>query len=669
MLQKKSTNNQDEIAIKNRLAAIVEFSDDAIIGKDMDGIITDWNLGAKKIYGYAPEEIVGKPIATLAPTYKASEMAQIMDKVRAGIAIDHHQTKRIRKDGRVIDVSVTVSPIRDSKGKIVGASEITRDITEQMQITRNLEFLAEASRILASSLDYQETLNLIVKLACPFIADWCVIEMVSEEGKREILAIAHKDPALAEWAKNSRENLLRKTGDKPALSKALMAGQTEFYPEITLEMIKGAAGDEEHLEILKNLKLTSAIAVPLRAQGKTIGVFTFISSESKRVFNRNDLYMAEQLGDRASMAIENAKLFHAVRQEQKRLNNLLANVPGVVWEAWGDPGQAKQNIDFVSKHVEQMLGYQTEEWLETPNFWLKIVHPEDYQRAAKEAEEIFKSGKIGVSRFRWMKKTGGFVWVEAHSFVVKDKTGKPIGMRGVTMDISERVEIERRKDEFISMASHELKTPITSIKVFIEVLKNISEKQGYSEVNSYLLKMDRQVEKLSNLVSDLLDVSKIQAGKLELKREEFPLEDVVSETVEVLQAMTKRHNIKTFGRIGSNIQADRDRISQVLVNLLTNAIKYSPEAKRININLYKEDGRAIVSVQDFGVGIAKEHQGKIFERFFRVYDDADKTFPGLGMGLYISSQIVKQHGGEMWFKSDKDAGATFYVGLPLAQTQ
>jgi len=228
-------------------------------------------------------------------------------------------------------------------------------------------------------------------------------------------------------------------------------------------------------------------------------------------------------------------------------------------------------------------------------------------------------------------------------------------------------ESEARKDEFISMASHELKTPLTSLKGFTNLLQRRLTKQGDKQALHFLARMEEQLDKLSKLVSDLLDVTKMQTGKLEFREERFFLNELVRETLENLQGTMETHHLQLEEVTDVQVLGDKDRLGQVLINLLTNAIKYSPEADTVIVRVSAVEHNAIVSVQDFGIGIAETHQEKIFERFYQVNDGTEKTFPGLGIGLYISSQIVRGHHGRLWVESAKGAGTTFYLSLPLAR--
>ena len=237
----------------------------------------------------------------------------------------------------------------------------------------------------------------------------------------------------------------------------------------------------------------------------------------------------------------------------------------------------------------------------------------------------------------------------------------------LVLDISDQKELERRKDEFISMASHELKTPVTSLKGFTNLFQRRLAKHADEKTLHYLARMDAQLNKLTKLITDLLDVSRILTGKVIYREEPFDLDMLIKETVENLQAATSTHQLRLEGTTEAYIYGDRDRIGQVLINLITNAIKYSPRADTVVIHAARDSHTAHVSVQDFGIGIGEEHQPKIFERFYQVTDPEEKTYPGLGIGLYLSSEIIQRHEGAIWVESKKGKGTTFHFALPLME--
>ena len=225
------------------------------------------------------------------------------------------------------------------------------------------------------------------------------------------------------------------------------------------------------------------------------------------------------------------------------------------------------------------------------------------------------------------------------------------------------------RDNFISIASHELKTPVTSLKVYAEVLINQFTKKGEKQTTDYLVRMNRQIDKLTLLIHDLLDVSRLQAGHLTFRIENFDLNALVHEVVDNTQQLAHNHRIIIEGKASKRVWGDKDRIGQVLNNLLTNAMKYSPKAKKIVVKLHGEKGEAGVTVKDFGIGISKEHQKKIFNRFYRVNDTNEQTYPGLGMGLYICNEIMKYHGGQITIESKRGKGSLFGFNLPYSKNR
>lgn len=483
-LQQKAHSLEVEIAERKaaekalqRMAAIVESSNDAILSKDLEGIITSWNPAAERLFGYKAAEVIGQPVTLLFPADRQEEFAQIMERIRRGERVDHYETLRQRKDGTLLNVSVTVSPIKESTGAIIGASDIIRDITAQKQ-------LESRSRQLFNS-------NLIGV----FVSDFAGTFLEANDAFLDLLGY-------------SREDLQAGTLQRDAITPS------EFH---------------------------------------------FLSQEAMK---------------------------------------------------------ALQEIGTSGPY---------------------------------EKEYLHKSGKripvlVAVSRIEQTDTCIGFV-----------------------LDISERKELEQRKDEFISMASHELNTPVTSLKGFLSLLQRRLAAHGDEKELHYLARMDTQVNKLTKLISDLLDISKMQTGHLVYREECFDMDALVKEIVENVQGVAPKHHLLLEGQSHARVFGDRDRIGQVLINLLNNAVKYSPRSDRVLVRVRKDQNMVYVSVQDFGIGISEEHQHKIFDRFYQVTDPQEKTYPGLGIGLYISYEIVKRHAGHLWVESQKGQGTTFHLSLPLFQ--
>lgn len=489
------------------LAAIVESSDDAITSKTLDGIVTSWNAGAERLYGYKAEEIIGQSIKVVIPTDRLEEYPTIMQQIVAGQRIEHFETIRRRKDGSLIEVSIIISPVRDTSGKIIGTSTIAHDITERKQ-----------------------------------------------------------------------------------------AGKVH-----------------DRLLVREQVALLQA--------------------------------------DRANQV---------AKRSEARLQRLVdSNIVGIMF--WDIDGNITEANDIFLK----IVGYTREDLLTGRVNWKEMTPPEYVYLDVKALDEMKANGAVSNPFEK--------------EYIRKDGSRIPILLGGAFLDSSQRdgvcfiidmsrvKELEQRKDDFISMASHELKTPLTSVIGYADLLQKMLEKENRGKESLYLSKMQTQIMKLSKLVADLLDISKVQGNKIVLTQEIVDVDELVQEVVETIQYITPQHQIIIEGTAQRKIKGDRDRLGQVLINLLTNAIKYSAQAEKVIVRVGQTNEQVVISVQDFGMGIPKQHQEKIFERFYRVYSDKDKKFPGLGIGLYIAHEIIIRHDGKIWVESVEGKGSTFSIALPLTE--
>ncbi|MDO8624307.1 MAG: ATP-binding protein, partial [bacterium] len=236
-------------------------------------------------------------------------------------------------------------------------------------------------------------------------------------------------------------------------------------------------------------------------------------------------------------------------------------------------------------------------------------------------------------------------------------------------DITEQRVLQQRNDSFMSMASHELKTPVTTIKTLVQMLQLQYEKSKDTTLVEYLTTIGQQIDQLMQLVADLLDVSKIKADKFELEEKTFDFDSLATEIVKSCQLLSPQHAITLQGKTQAQVSGDRNSISRVFINLITNAIKYSPKANTIDVTLSRSKKAVRVGIKDFGIGIAKDHQDKIFERFFQVGNDRGQSFAGLGIGLYITAAIVAQHRGRVWVESTEGQGSIFFFELPIQKPE
>ncbi|GCE17310.1 sensor histidine kinase [Dictyobacter kobayashii] len=314
--------------------------------------------------------------------------------------------------------------------------------------------------------------------------------------------------------------------------------------------------------------------------------------------------------------------------------------------------------------AEEMFGYTAAEAIGKP---ITMIVPPELQH---EEVEIIKKLKAGIRIRHYetirVRKDKKRIDVSLSISPIKDSEGRIIGGAKIARDISEQKAEERRKDEFISMASHELKTPITSLKGFTQVLLRRFKQQDDENTVHLLSRMNWQLDKITKRINEMLDVSVMENGHLEYHKELFALDTLVQEVVEAVQETTQTHQIMIENQVPVQVFADKDRIEQVMMNLLTNAIKYSPQVDRVLVRVETDTTgeNAIIQVQDFGSGIARVHQRKIFQRFYRVSEQKKQTSSGLGIGLYICDEIMKRHGGQIKVKSEHGKGSTFTVILP-----
>jgi PAS domain S-box-containing protein len=392
--------------------------------------------------------------------------------------------------------------------------------------------------------------------------------------------------------------------------------------------------------------------------------------------------------ERTRLIAERSAAADRALQSRAWFDALLADVPAVVWEAWGQPDEAAQRINYVSQYVERMLGYRVDEWLAMPNFWLTLVHPDDRERAAREAVAKFESRVGGTSRFRWVRKDGQAIWVEAQSRVICDQNGAPIGMRGVTVDITDairmqtdrnellkRTELARRdaeeanrlKDDFLMTLSHELRTPVHAISGWARLLRSGRLDEGRRQQAIEVIERNAQAQ--VRLIEDLLDVSRIVSGKLRLTIEEVELRTLVRTVCDTLRPAADAKEITVLPVVDPAVDviaADPDRLQQAVWNVMSNAVKFTPPGGHVTLRVTRADGDVEFAITDTGQGIDPELLPVIFDRFRQGDSGTTRAFTGLGLGLSLARSLVEAHGGTISAESaGPGRGSVFRIRLPL----
>ncbi len=400
-----------------------------------------------------------------------------------------------------------------------------------------------------------------------------------------------------------------------------------------------------------------------------------LNYESRVIWNDGSIHWIEAKGkvfyDEAGLPL---KLLGTVRditkekysqqeleESEKKFRLLADSIPQFVWTA-----DEKGNLYYFNKSVFDYSGLSAEECAN--GGWVEIVHPDDREENIKRWVHSVSTGRDFLYEHRFRRFDGEYRWQLSRAIAQKDVNGDIQMWVGSSTDIQQIKEQEEQKDYFISLASHELKTPITSIKGYVQLLKR---NYGASEdkfLKNALGVIDKQIITLTTLISDLLDVSKIKTGMLLVKKKPFGINELIQETIAEIMHINRDCTISFSREAEILVDADRDRIGQVLINFLTNAVKYSPNSGLIEVTSAIKDNNVMVSVEDSGIGISKADQARIFERFFRVEGSNENTFPGFGIGLFIASEIIERHGGKIGVKSEPGKGSTFYFSLPVEQS-
>ena len=293
-----------------RLARVVESTQDAVLSKDLEGIVTSWNPGAVRLYGYTESEAIGTHVSFLVPADRKGEEEEILDRVRRGELIETYETERIRKDGVRIDVSLTVSPIEHPSYGIVGASVIARDITAEVRRRRAQEFLIGATRGLDASLDFDRTARTIVETAVPELAEFCVLDFVRRDGWIGNSVVGARDPAAANFLEEIRRNTpLDPRGNHP-VAQVLRAGRAMVWRDLTSPKVMAeVVQSEEHKRLIEETRYQSAAVAPLVARGTTLGAISFLHASTDMRYDAIDLQLLGELADRAALALDNARLY------------------------------------------------------------------------------------------------------------------------------------------------------------------------------------------------------------------------------------------------------------------------------------------------------------------------------------------------------------------------
>lgn len=608
------------------LRLLESLEDYAVFTTDTVGVINSWNSGAAHLLGYQENEILGKNASILftpEDRRKKTHEKELLTAAQKGRALDERY--HVKKNKEVFWVSGMVFPLKDKNGQLIGFTKVMRDLTER-----------------------RWGMNLV----------------------------KHSEERYRAFIMNSTEGIWRFELEKPLKTTMPHNKQIDhFYEHAYLaecnDVVARMYGYNKAEEIT-GMRLGDFLPRENKQNNRYLLAFiqsgyrlAEVESQEKDKDNNDKFFLNNLVG-----SVENGYLIRAWGTQrditdQKSIELYLKNMADIV--EYSDDSIIRRTLDGKvlswNKGAEKMYGYTASEMLGND---VKRTIPDEYKHEAEEiSHKIMRGEHIQHFEAIRQRRDGSYFDISLSVSAIKDVSGNIIGISTIARDITDRKKLQQQKDEFIGIASHELKTPITSIKAYAQVIQNRFTKKGDSASAELMNKMNSQLDKLTDLINDLLDVTKIESGKLAFSSGYYDVNKLVEDEIEELQRTTTKHKIIFKRTKLPRIYGDRDRIGQVITNLISNAIKYSPQADRIVITTSKENSQVKICVQDFGVGIAKNKQGEIFERFFRVSGPDNTTFPGMGLGLYISSEIIKRQGGRIWVESRKGSGSTFCITLPL----
>jgi PAS domain S-box-containing protein len=642
------------------LAAIIEGSEDAIISKTLEGVITSWNKGAEVIFGYTMQEAIGEHTTMLMPADKIHEEDYIISNVSQGRKIEHYQTIRVDKHGKEIPISLTVSPVVDKSGKIIGVSKIARNISAQKLADEKQATLAA---IVESSDD-----AIISKTLDSIITTWnkgaeMIFGYTAEEAiGRHISLLLPKDRLDEE----DRIIASIKRGEKVDHFQTVRVRKdgSEFQVSLTISPIRSSDGT-----IIGASKVARDITAHRKSEEaleKNAKRLIILNTIGKSISEQLDIDIILQKVTDATTELTGASFgaffYNKVNAEgESYMLYTLSGVPREAFSRFAMPrntevfhatfsGQSVVRADDITK--DERYGKMP------PHFGMPKGHLPVVSYLAVPV--VSANGTVIGGLFFGHSKPG--VFLEEHEALVVGVAAQAAIALDNSKLFEEVSELSRKKDEFIALASHELKTPLTSMSGFLQLLQK-NTPDGLNR--RFVEKAARQLDKINILVNDLFDISKIQAGKLEFDFAVFDISRLIEELCETMEETMPGYDFRCMLEPGLMISGDKIRLEQVFTNLIGNAVKYAPESKKIDITAANKDNEIVVSVKDYGAGISKADQAHIFTQFYRARGK-DRHVSGLGLGLFITKEIIERHRGKIWVESEPGQGASFLFVIPKA---
>lgn len=669
--------------VQTLLASIVESSDDAIVSKSLDGIILSWNSAAVRLFGFTAEEAIGRPITLIIPPELWYQEAEILARLRAGQRIEHFETVRMTKQGRRLDISLTVSPLRDRHGRVIGAAKVARDITDRKRAEEALResegrhrFLAELALATQALIDPGEMLETTSRLIAEYLhVDRCAYAEVEDESVFNITgdysigvpSIVGRWPVAdfgSECARLMREN------------RPYVVDDVDNAPSI---------GPDE-LRVYRATAIQAVICVPLYKGGKFTAAMA-VHQRTARRWAAHEIQLVRTVADRCWESLERSRVTRNLQESRERYQRAAAEAARAAeanakFRAFFEQGTNFAGVLALDGTVVEAnrlcidaCGLVREEVIGRPfwecGWWNRSQALMDMIRTAFATAV---AGALFRTETNYFVADGSERVVELIMTPVMDEGGQILFVAATGVDVTERRQLEdslraadRKKDDFIALLAHELRNPLAPIRNGVQILR--LARGDVTATERAVLMMDRQLSHMVRLIDDLLDVSRVNRKKMELRRTRVLLGEVISSAVETARPLIDAEGHELTIAVPQRpiyLDADLTRLAQVFSNLLTNSAKYTRRGGHIWLSAERRDGEVWVSVRDTGIGIPSESLATVFDMFAQLDRPIERATGGLGIGLALVRGLVHMHGGTVTAESaGVDQGSTFTVRLPV----
>jgi len=617
------------------LAAIVDSSDDAIVSKTLQGRIESWNAAAERLFGYSAAEAIGRNITLIIPPERLAEEARIIETIKRGERVEQFETVRIAKDGRRIDVSLSISPIRDASGALIGASKIARDITERRRTAAQLQ---EHRKSISQ-------LNRLIELAFEAILVWDWDEGVVQwnHGCEQLYGFAREE-ALGRVSHDllgTRFPQSRRATEEQLLARGAWAGELRHRARNGAEVI-----------------------VDSRMQLLTVDGRRLVLESNRDITQRK-------------------RVEEALKANEERYRQVLESLPQLVWTCKADGAAdyfSRQWLEYTGARLEESLGYGWTAWL----------HEEDRERVLGIWAQCFRDGRMYDTEVRIRGRDGLYRWFKQRASPILDAGGAIEKWFGTSTEITDlieareiirraNVELERRVTErtqqleeanselqaFAHSVAHDLRAPLRNIQGYASALLEDEQDRLSEEGALYARRMAQGAVRLDGLIQDLLAYSRLSRAEITFERVDLDLliKVVLEELASEIAAREARISVASHLGI---IRGNRAVLGQVLTNLVSNAIKFVPRdvLPRVDISGAHHGQCVLLTVADNGIGIALEHHERIFRVFERLH--GSESYPGTGIGLAIVRRGIERLGGRVRLESTPGEGSRFMIELPDA---